>query len=94
MSNTTICCPRCKKELEADHAAKLRIIDEIFGADDPESKWYECDECWNRPYRKIQRWLSNLRDPIWWEYHSWYDFQRVVLRRKYPEFTLPLWWRD
>lgn len=85
-------CYRCKKELEEERAAKMRILREIFGEPwNPD--WDECYECHERLSRRVKRFFSDLVDPIWWEYHSWYDFQRVVLRRKSEEFTLPLWWR-
>ena len=74
-------CPRCKKELDQELAEKYRILDEIFGQPE-EERHHECYECGERLSRRIRGWLSNLFDPIWWEYHAWYDFKRVVLRRK------------
>ena len=74
-------CHRCGAELDADLAAKYRILREIFG--EPwNPKWDECYTCHDRPWARFKRFLSNLVDPIWWEYHSryeiptWFGFKR------------------
>jgi len=80
-------CSRCKKELDHELAEKSRILDEIFWkfypGEEMDERWHECYECHGRLSRRIRRFVSNLFDPIWWEYHAWYDFQRVVLHRKF-----------
>jgi hypothetical protein len=95
LDDETARCPRCGKLLGWELAAKYRILDKMFwNPGEPiDDRWHECHECHARLSRRIRRFFSDLIDPVWWEYHSWYDFQRVILRRKPEEFTQPLWWR-
>jgi hypothetical protein len=60
-------CARCAAPLDADHAEKCRILDEIFG--DPLGD-HLCDPCYARLPERIKRLAGDLRDPIWWHYHS------------------------